>query len=178
MSEKTAKKTDLGAHTAGLEKWLDEAVNKKQPLQLPTNVRKWIAENAWWITLIGGIASLWSVWGFWQAGQYINGLGRWADELAKTYGSTTYATELGPLWYLALAGLFVQAVVMLLAVSKLKDHKKAGWNLIFYVSLINIVIGIVYLLVPSYGAGSLIGTAVGTAISWFFLFQVRSYFTK
>jgi len=46
------------------------------------------------------------------------------------------------------------------------------------VSLVNIVVGLVYILVPGYGLGSLIGALLGAAISWFFLFQIRSRFAK
>lgn len=179
MSEKEhVKATKATSVVSGLEKWVDEVVNKKQPLQMPMNARKWIGDNSWWIVLIVGILSLWSAWGFWQAGHYIDGLNRWANEVSKMYGGSTYATELGPMWYIALIGLALEGVLMLFAVSKLKNHQKSGWNLVFYSTLVSLVIGVVYLFVPAYGFGSLIGTLIGTAISWFFLFQVRSQFTK
>lgn len=176
MSEKEHVKATkpTNASVAGLEKWVDEIVNKKQPLQLPANVRKWIGDNAWWLVLIGGILSLWSAWGFWQAAHVLNGL----NELARAYGSTTYATELGPMWYAALIGILLEGVLMLLAVPKLKNHQKSGWNLVFYSSFVSLLVGVVYLLVPAYSLGGLIGALIGTAISWFFLFQVRSQFTK
>lgn len=177
MSEKEhVKAVKTAGMVSGLEKWVDEIVNKKQPLQLPTNARKWIADNSWWIILIGGVLSLWSTWGFWQAGHYIDGLNRWANEVSKMYGGNTYATELGPMWYVALAGIALEGILMLLAVSKLKNHQKSGWNLVFYSTLVSLVVGVAYLLVPAYGFGSLIGTLIGTAFSWFFLFQVRSRF--
>lgn len=180
MSEKadakSTKSADLSAKTAGLEKWLDDLVNKQQPLQLPVDARKWIADNAWWIVLIGGVLTLWSAWGFWQAGHLMSGLTNVLNEAARMYGATTYANELGLMWYLALVGIVIQAVLMLLAVSKLKELKKSGWNLMFYVSLLNLVIGVIYLFVPGYAFGGLLGTLVGVAISWFFLFQVRSRF--
>lgn len=179
MSEKSdAKSVNRNTRTAGLETWLDEMVNKKQPLQLPTGARQWIADNAWWITLIGGILTLLGAWNFWQLGQALDGVNRWANEVARVYGSTTYAAELGPMWYLALVGLAVEGVLLLLAVPKLKDHKKSGWDLLFYTSLVSLAIGVVYLLVPGYGVGGLVGALLGAAISWFFLFQVRSRFTR
>lgn len=171
-----AKTTKLNTRTAGLEKGLDEFVNKKQPLQLPADVRKWIADNSWWLALIGGILSIWGTWGFWQLGHYVDGLSRYTNDLAHVYGSTTYATELGPFWYLALFGLLAEGILLLMAVSKLKDHKKAGWDLLFYVSLINLIVGIIYLFVPGYGIGSLLVTLLGAAVAWFFLFQIRNRF--
>jgi hypothetical protein len=179
MSEKAGSNTaNFSSRTAGLEKWLDELVNKKQPVQLPGEAKRWIADNVWWIVIIGGVLSLWSAWTFWQLGHYVDGLSRYVNELSRVYGSTTYATELGPMWYLALVGLIIEGILLLMAFPKLKEHKKSGWDLLFYVSLVNIVIGVVYLLVPGYGFGSLIGTLLGAAIGWFFLFQIRSRFVR
>ena len=100
-----------------------------------------------------------------------------ANEMARLYGST-YSTDLGIMWYVALAGLVVEGVLLLLAVAPLKALKKSGWDLLFYVSLVNIVVGLVYILVPGYGIGSLLGSLIGAAISWFFLFQIRSRFSN
>lgn len=176
MSEQV--KSTYDTQPAGLEKWLDETY-KKLPIQLPEGARKWLADNAWWLTLIGGILSLWGAWGFWQAGHYLSSWARWADEVNRAYGvNTSSTTDLSVMWYVALAAMLVQAVLYLLAFSKLKEHKKSGWNLLFYSSLVSLVMGIVYIFVPGYGAGSLIGVAIGAIIGWFFLFQVRGKFVK
>jgi hypothetical protein len=179
MSEKhDVKSINRNARMTGLESWLDDVVNRQQPLQMPASARQWIADNAWWITLIGGIVSLLAAWNYWQLGQMFNGANRLAEEVTRLYGSTTYAAELGPMWYLALLGLVVQGGLLLLAVSKLKEHKKSGWDLLFYASLASLVIGLLYLVIPGYGFGGLLGSVVGAAVSWFFLFQVRSRFNR
>jgi len=178
MSDKASAKTAaFSSKTLGLEQWLDETVNKKQPLQLPIGVRKWLAENSWWLALIGGVLSLWGAWSFWQLGHYLSGFNQVANEVARLYG-TNYSTDLGVMWYVALAGMVIEGVLLLLAVSPLKNMRKSGWDLLFYVSLVSIIVGLVYVLVPGYGLGSLIGSALGAAISWFFLFQIRSRFAK
>ncbi len=173
----STKSANFSSKTLGLEQWLDETVNKKQPLQLPLGARKWIAENSWWLAIIGGVLSLWGAWSFWQLGQYLSGLTQVTNELARLYGAN-YTTDLGFMWYVALAGLVVQGALLLLAVSPLKNMKKSGWDLLFYVSLVSLVVGLVYVFVPGYGLGSLIGSVLGAAISWFFLFQIRSRFVK
>jgi hypothetical protein len=178
MSDKVgAGSASFSSKTLGLEQWLDETVNKKQPLQLPLSARAWIADNSWWLAIIGGVLSLWGAWSFWQIGHYLSGLNQLANEVARLSGSS-YSTDLGVMWYVALIGLVIEGALLLLAVSPLKAHKKTGWDLLFYVSLVNLVVGVVYILVPGYGLGSLIGSLIGAAISWFFLFQIRSRFAQ
>jgi len=177
MSEKAnARTATFNTKLSGLEKWLDETMNKKQPVQLPVDARKWLSDNVWWLAAIGGVLSLWGAWSFWQVGHYLDGVNQMTSRIAQTYGVNSYATDLGPMWYVALACMAAQGVLLLLAVSRLKAHQKSGWDLLFYVSLISLAIGVVYLLVPGYGLGSLIGSLIGAAISWFFLFQIRSRF--
>lgn len=172
MSEKTSA-SNTKSNLMGLEKTLDEIVNKKQPLQLPANARKWLAENVWWLSLIGGILTLYGAFSVWRLSQVANPY----LEVARMYGGSA-VTDLGAMWYVALAVMVAEGVMLLLAVSKLKTQSKSGWNLLFYTTLLSLVLGVVYLLVPQYGVSSLFGTLVGTAIGWFFLFQVRSHFVK
>lgn len=174
MSEHT--KSSYNTQPAGLEKWLDETY-KKLPVQLPEGARKWLADNAWWLTLLGGILALWGAWGFWQTGHYVSDLARWADQLSRATGGTGTSTDLGVMWYLALASLVVEGVLYLMAFSSLKEHKKSGWNLLFYASLVGVVMGVLQAFVPGYGMGSLVGVVIGVVIGWFVLFQVRSKFT-
>ena len=179
MSEKSQSSTSkMDTNLAGLERWLDETVNKKQPLQLPANVRSWIADNVWWMSLIGGVLSLWAAWSFWQVGHYLSGVSTYLNELARVSGSNAYANDLGVMWYVALVGLVIEGVLLLAAVQMLKAGRKMGWNLLFYTTLVNLAIGVVYLFVPSYGFGSLVGALLGAAVGWFFLFQIRSHFVK
>ena len=158
-----------------LEKWLDENLNKKFPVQLPDGAKKWLADNSWWLALIGGGVSLWGAWRFWQLGhtasQFLNGL-------SQVYGVNTYSQDLSVFWYVVFAAMLVQAVLLLMAFQKLKVHKKSGWNLLLYSSYVSVITGVVYLMLPYYGFGSLLGTALGAVISWYILFQVRSHFAK
>jgi len=176
--EKHAHTPVFNTQPTGLEKWLDET-NRKLSFQLPEEGRKWIANNVWWLTLIGGILSLWGAWGFWQLGHTVSSWGRWAEEVGRAYGVDTAGTSsLGVTWYLALAVMLVQGVLLLVAFQQLKEHKKSGWNLLFYSSLLSVLLGFVYIFVPGYGAANLIGWVIGAVISWFFLFQIRKYFVK
>jgi hypothetical protein len=162
---------------AGLEKWANEIV-RSLPFQIPEGGRKWLAENAWWLTLAGGILTTWGLWNTWRASQVVNQIGAWADQVSRSLGVATTTSELGFGWYIILAMLAAQAALMFMAFQPLKEHKKSGWNLLFYSSLVSTVMGVAYVFIPYYGFGSLIGMVIGVAIGWFVLFNVREYFTK
>lgn len=179
MAEESSKKVaaDVEKRLSGLEGWLDGVFGDKFPIQLPKAAREWIVKVSPWLALIGGVLSLWASWSFWRAGHYVNQWVDWANTLSAAYGGER-VTHLGLMWYVSLIVLLVQAVLMLLAFPGLRDRKKVGWNLVFYSSLVSIVVGVVQLFVSGYGFGNLIGTLIGAAIGMFILFQVRSYYKK
>ena len=159
----------------GLEKWLDE-MYAKLPIQFPPEARKWLPQKAWGLAALGGVLTLWGLWSIWQMAHYADGMAKWANELSKTYGGTPVSNDLGVMWWLGLGVMAAQAVVLLLAVSPLKQLKKAGWNLLFYSSLLSLV-GSVLAVVGSV-VGNLVGGLVGAFIGWLILFQVRKEFHK
>jgi hypothetical protein len=138
---------------------------------LPADWRKWLAENVWWITLIGVILDGFVALGIYQAATYVNQLTGFLAAVGVTNPGWTFSMMVS-------LGLFVlTAVVMALAVSPLKAMKAKGWDLLFLASLVSIVASVF-----NYGSGSLvtslIGAAVGAVISMYFLFEVRSHFKK
>lgn len=179
QEDKVADATaEVKKNVSALEKWL-EGINKQLP-QIPKKGQDVLAQLAPWLALAGGIFTLLSSWWFWQAGHAVNTLVEWSNNLARTYGGNIVDTtpSLGITWYIALVLLLVQAFIMLAAFPKLKDGKKAGWDLLFYNVILGVVIGVVYVFTPSYGIFSLFGTLVGAAIGAYILFQVRGHFTK
>lgn len=177
MAEDTSKKVskDVQKKLSGLEGWLDGIFGEKFPVQLPKAAREWIVKAAPWLALVVGVLSLWASWSFWQAGHYVNRLVDWANTLSAAYGGDT-VQHLGVMWYLSFVVILVQAAFMLLAFPGLRDRKKIGWNFVFYSSIVAVALGVVQLFVSGYGFGSLIGSLIGAAISFFILFQVRSYY--
>jgi hypothetical protein len=174
MSERTdSHKAPYNTQPAGLEKWLDEQ-NGKLPFPLPPAGKKWLGANAWWIVLIGGLLTAWGVLGFWQAAHYVSDL----ERVIRSYGGNSDVGSLSTMWYVSLAAMVVSAVLLLGAVSPLKNHRKQGWNLVFYSTLVSLALGIFYLFVDGYGFGSLVGYLIGALIGWYFLFQTRSQFNK
>lgn len=155
---------------AGLEKKLDELYGKS-PVHLPKGGQKWLADNAWWIVLVGAVLSLLSILSSWQA---ITSFSAISSNLSG-YGYYSTPFNAG-YWWIMLLATAVETVLLFMAFQKLKEHKKDGWNLLFYVSLISIVAVLLAGMVSGAFVSMVFGAAIGALISWFFLFEIRSYF--
>lgn len=156
---------------AGLEKKLDELYSKG-PVHLPKGGQKWLADNAWWIVLVGAVLSLLSILTSWQAIASFSAL---SNSLAGSYGYYALGYNAG-YWWVMLIATVIETVLLFMAFQKLKEHKKDGWNLLFYVSLVSIVSVILAGLVSGTLVSMVLGAALGALISWFFLFEIRKYF--
>ena len=160
-----------------LEKTLLEWYSKAP--HLPENVRTWLAENAWWLVIIGvvlsvlGLLSLVSVLFLASAGLSLAGVaagGAYGAAAGVALGGVLLVTTLFS------AALFVVEVVLLgMAISPLKSHKKRGWNLLFYVALLNAVVTVV-VHVLSFDLVGLVWGLLWAAVGAYFLFETRNYF--
>lgn len=138
---------------------------------LPAEVRKWLAENVWWITLVGVIFGAFSVLGmlFFSllAGAALTaiagGLGAVAG--AAIFLSVLFAVLLG-VACLVLAGM---------AINPLKAMQKKGWTLLFWVFLIEVATVVVTNLLSANFMG-LIWGLLWAAVGGYFIFELRSYF--
>lgn len=160
-----------------LEKQLDDLLVKKSPIQIPEGGRRGIVNALPWITLIGGILMLWFAWSAWQL---ISWADRWtgvANQLDSLYGTGYVApVSMSPLLWVSLGVLIVEAVLFFIAFPALKAHKKSGWNILFWVALINVVESIVQSF--AYNTfGSIISAIISSLIGLYLLFQVRAYYT-
>lgn len=163
----------VDAKLAGLEKWAYDTFNTKNPVQIPEGGRKWIAGNSWWLCAIGGVVTLAGAYQMWNAAHWISSV----TEVYRAVGYTP-TLNLGVWWYVLFGITILEGIVLLVAVPKLKAMQQSGWKLLFYLSLLGIALGIISLLTPGYGFGSLIGAALGVAISWTILMQIRDKFKK
>lgn len=162
---------------APLEKGLDGVLGEKAPYKLPQNVRETLVKIAPWLSLAGGIFGLISALGLWRAAHTVNELVDYANRLSATFGGPTQSVaRLGVTFWLSIAMLVVFAVLAFLAFPGLKAKKKTGWNLMFYSALANVAYGVIALFYDGAGFSSFIGALVGTAISLYLLFQVRSHY--
>lgn len=141
----------------GLIKTLDEYLVKKAPA-LPKNVKDIIVSLAPWLEVVGAVFTLPAIFGL---------FGLSAMMYRAPYAGYVAATT-GFNFSFAMLFLLVGFVLMLLAIPGLFKRSKMGWNYVFYSSLINAVYSLI-----TFQLGSLI---IGTLISLYLLFQVRSYY--
>ena len=140
-----------------LESVLDEYLVKKAPA-LPANIKELLVKFAPYLTIIGVVLVVPALLAAFSAGAWLSSNYYWA------VGGVT----LGWQYYLALGLSAVTVVLEALAIPGLFSRKMSGWKLLFYGILVNTVYSLVYF--------NLMGLLLGTLISLYFLFQVRSYY--
>jgi len=138
---------------------------------LPENFRKWLADNIWWLVLIGVILGLLitiPAFGVLLFGGAV---------LTATYGVSGGEYYGSVFMWALLAMLFVVADLVLsaLAIAPLKAHRKLGWSLLFLVALLNIV-STILMFVANFQLGALLSGLIGAAIGGYFLFEIRDRF--
>lgn len=145
---------------------------------LPEGARKVLVKIWPILALVFGILQVLAVWSLWNLGHTANELVNYANQLSIAAGNGPVTPELGLFYYLGLAVLVIDAVILLLAVAPLSAHQKKGWDLLFLGAELNLVYGLVILFDSYYGGmSSLFSTLIGSAIGFYLLFQVRDYYT-
>ena len=161
-----------------LEKSLDDIFVKQAP-ELPAGGKKALVRYLPWINLVLGLLALYTVYVVWHWAHLANSLINYANSLSAAYGGQAVATSrMGVGIWLGLLVLAVEALLYIAAFPGTRDRKKSGWNLMFYALLVNVVYGVV-IVFTSYGnIGSLISTAIGSAIGLYLLFQIRGSYSQ
>lgn len=157
------------------ENALEEPFNSLPPL--PKDARKGLAGIMPWLALLGGVLQLASAWWLYDWARVADSWVDAANRLSAAFGVAPVNAGLTVWVWIAIAVLAVSGALLLLAFPKLQKKAKAGWDLVFLGALINLVYGIVSLFVDGRGGfGSLLGALIGSAISFYLLFQVREFF--
>ncbi len=143
------------ASLSNLETTLNEYFVKKAPFQLPVGVKEFIVSFGPWITLVMLVLSLPIILA-------AIGLGAILAPFAVLGGANAAAFTVGTVF--SLATLVLEAM----ALPGLFKRKKAGWNLLFYASLVSVAGALVAL--------ELVGAVLSAVIGWYFIFQVRSMY--
>lgn len=165
---------------SGIEEKLNKALVKDAPFQLPEKVKKTIVQYLPILNLVLGVITIWAAWSMWQWAHAANRLVDYANELSRALGTTEVAStsRLSVMLWIGLIVLAVEGVLYIAAYPGLKARNKSGWNLLFYVALLNLVYGVVVAFTDyGSGLGSIIGSLIGSTIGLYFLFQVRSHYT-
>lgn len=163
---------------SSLEKSLDDLFVKQAPA-LPENAKKFIVQYLPYVTLFIGLLALYSAYLIWHWANYASSVVDYANRLSEAYGGPSVADErfTVTIW-LSLVVLGIQIALYLMAFSPLRNRKKAGWDLLFYALLINVVYGVVVLFTDYGSVGNLLGTIIGSAIGLYFLFQIRASYSE
>ncbi len=162
-----------------LENALHDVFVKNAP-ELPKGGKDFLVTVLPWLTLIGGVLSALSVWALYDWAHTVNRVADYVNDLSRTYGvDTAIGTSRWSVGvWLALAVLAVMAVLYLMAFTPLRNHQKAGWNLLFYALLLSLAYSLVVMFTDYGNARSFIGSLVGFAIGGYLLFQIRGRYSK
>jgi hypothetical protein len=153
-----------------IEGWL------KSVPHLPDNWRKWLAKNAWWLTLIGVVLSVFMLFSLFSMLAAFNA----TTSLYSAYVDAVITSQ-SPMWkvsiYVSLILMVIVVIIEAMAISPLKAMSKKGWDYLFLAYLVGIVSGVIGA-VLNVDILSLIWAAVGAAIGAYILFEVRGHFKK
>lgn len=143
-------------HISAFEETLDEYFGKKAP-QLPLGFKEGIVKFSPWIIFIFLILSLPAVLTLLGIGAYMS-----------PYMYMGPGAHLGFLFELSLIILVVTIILEAMAIPKLMRRSKKGWDLIFYSVLLGLISSLI--------SFNFFNFIIGAIISFYFLFQVRSFY--
>jgi len=150
---------------ASFEAWLYDLLYKKISYKLPTSLREVLVQYGPWVTLVVALLSLPAIFIIFGAGAVVS-----------VYGALA-GVSYSPLFYVAILVLIVQVVLMFMAVSPLLKRRRLGWQLVFYASTISVLYSVFNSF--SYGYFSFFGLLwglIGATVSYYVIFQIRSYY--
>lgn len=148
--------------------------------QLPDSTKEGLAKVWPWLALVGGVIQLFAALALWRLASWADRINEAGDALSAYY--TSYAV--GPsgldktIIYLGAVLLLVEAVLLLMAFSKLQKRQQAGWRLLFVVALLNLAYAVLQIFTFQRGFGSFIFSLIGSGIVFYLLFQIREKFKK
>ncbi|NCU39207.1 hypothetical protein EOL96_09370 [Candidatus Saccharibacteria bacterium] len=147
-------------------------VSKKLP-HLPKKFLDWLYENVWWLVLVGVVLSAVVIV------STIQWYGLFFADMFGIVGHGGGANAVG--LGIILSGVLgiIAVVVYGMAIMPLKEKRKRGWDLLFLASLISVAGSIVSALSSGWMvASNLLGVAIGLAIDWYFLFEIRGHYVS
>ena len=135
---------------------------------LPKEWRHWLADNVWWLVLIGVVLGAFGILGLVPV---VLGISIFTGIVAgPAAGALVIITGI-----VNMAVLVVSVVLEAMAVTPLKAKQKRGWDLLFLVSLIAFAGSVLNAIITG-NIGHILGLLVGTLIGLYLLFEVRMYF--
>lgn len=144
---------------------------------LPTNARKWLGDNVWWIAVIGAVLGGIGVLGLIIA--LFGNISTLSSPFVSYYASATFITWLIIQTIIGLVFAVIEFLLLAFAITPLKEKQKKGWVLLFAVWLVgavSVVVNAILTLNPFSFITSIIFGALWLALSGYFLFEIHSQF--
>jgi hypothetical protein len=141
---------------------------------LPKEFTKWLADNIWWLVVIGVVLAVLGLLALIPLALFSLGLSAGVNAIYPTYTAGGF----GLVWMgvlLSLVSLVVVTVLEAMAISPLKSKAKKGWTLLFIVAVVNALFSVLSNVVDLNFFGIVMAVVV-VAIHGYFLFEIRSYF--
>jgi hypothetical protein len=145
---------------------------------LPKTGREWLADNVWWLALVGAILSTLGALVLipvFFAALTVTSL---ATGIANTYGPAMTNVYDGLFWLstlIGIAALVIRALFLFMAFGPLKLKKKRGWTLLFWAYLIGFALSVVGDLV-TLNVLSVVVDIIAAGIAGYFLFEIHGLF--
>lgn len=149
------QQTNLKGSFNQLESTLDLYFVKKAPA-LPANIKELIVKFGPYLVLLSIIVSLPAILTLLGLGAFLMPFG---------YGA---GAGYGLNYTISILFLLVNVVMMALALPGLFKRTLSSWRLLFYASLLSIVSSLV--------SFNFVGALINAVISFYFLFQIKSYY--
>ena len=135
---------------------------------LPKDWRHWLADNAWWLALIGVVIGCLGILGLVPV---VLGISIFTGIIAgPAAGALVIITGI-----VNMAVLVMSVALEAMAITPLKAKQKRGWDMLFLVSLVTFTGAVLNALITG-NIGNILGLILGTLIGLYILFEVRMYF--
>lgn len=147
--------------------------------RMPKNITSWLADNIWWLTIVGVVLSVFAVLSALSLVLWVLGIsGIAASSIPAAYGGYAAGAAISVSLVsvlVSIIGFIFTTILMILAISPLKEKKKKGWTLLFAVLLINFAFSAVGNIV-GFNVVGLFFTVLWAAVEAYVLFEIRGYF--
>ena len=143
---------------------------------LPKSAKKWLADYAWALAIVGVALGALALYNAFRALQIIQAADAFLS-MAAAWGANTGGYGMAKVYvYISLIASVAMVALMAIAIAPLKAKKHNGWRLSFYALLASAVLEIVSL-VFNFGAfANVFVYLIGLAAGLYVLFEVREYF--
>lgn len=164
----------MASKMSNLETRLNDIFVRSAP-KLPENAKRAVVKWLPIVSLIVGVFALFSAWNLWHWARLAdNVLGGLCNAYSVSGCSTLGAPSRFSIWlWLGIILIGVEGLLYLLAYPGLQARKKQGWNYLYYGALVNVAYAVISLFTGYNAVSNFLGALIGTAISFYVLFQIR-----